>query len=287
MEDVHRAGGIMAILGELDRAGLINAKLPTVHSATLEEALSLWDVMRTKSESTHRFYKAAPGGVPTQIAFSQDNRYADLDLDRKSGAIRQKEHAFSQDGGLAVLYGNLAEDGCIVKTAGVDESLLTFSGKACVFDSQDAAVSGILSGKIKPGDVVVIRYEGPRGGPGMQEMLYPTSYLKSKGLAKACALVTDGRFSGGSSGLSIGHVSPEAAEGGAIALVKDGDTIDFDIPNRRIHLRVDETELNARREQQAVIGWQPAEPRKRKVSRALRAYASMATSAAKGAVRSI
>lgn len=287
MEDVHRAGGIMAILGELDRAGLIDTGLPTVHSTTLAEALSLWDVVRTKSETTHNFYKAAPGGVPTQVAFSQDKRFAELDLDRNGGAIRDKAHAFSQDGGLAVLYGNLAEDGCIVKTAGVDDALLTFSGNARVFDSQDAAVSGILGGKIKPGDVVVIRYEGPRGGPGMQEMLYPTSYLKSKGLAKACALVTDGRFSGGSSGLSIGHVSPEAAEGGAIALVQDGDIIDFDIPKRRIHLRVDEAELKARRERQSAIGWQPAEARKRKVSGALRAYASMTTSAAKGAVRRV
>jgi dihydroxy-acid dehydratase len=287
MEDVHRAGGIMAILGELDRAGLIDTTLPTVHSTTLAEALSLWDVMRTSSETAHTFFRAAPGGVPTQAAFSQDNRFDAVDLDRQGGTIRDREHAFSQDGGLAVLYGNLAEDGCIVKTAGVDDSLLTFSGQARVFDSQDAAVSGILGGQIKAGDVVVIRYEGPRGGPGMQEMLYPTSYLKSKGLAKSCALVTDGRFSGGSSGLSIGHVSPEAAEGGAIALVQDGDTIDFDIPNRRIHLRVDEKELQARRERQSSIGWRPAVARKRAISGALRAYASMTTSAAKGAVRRI
>jgi len=285
MEDVHRAGGIMAILGELDRAGLINAALPTVHTATLGEALARWDVKQTSSETTHTFYRAAPGGVPTQVAFSQDNRYASLDLDREVGTIRDKAHAFSQDGGLAVLYGNLAEDGCIVKTAGVDDSLLTFSGRARVFDSQDAAVAGILGGDIKAGDVVVIRYEGPRGGPGMQEMLYPTSYLKSKGLGKACALVTDGRFSGGSSGLSIGHVSPEAAEGGTIALVRDGDLIDFDIPNRKIHLRVDEKELGERRTEQSAAGWQPAAPRKRQVSKALRAYAAMATSAAKGAVR--
>jgi dihydroxy-acid dehydratase len=287
MEDVHRAGGIMAILGELDRAGLIDTKLPTVHSTSLSEALALWDVMQTSSDTAHTFFRAAPGGVPTQTAFSQENRYDALDLDRESGTIRNRAHAFSQDGGLAVLYGNLAEDGCIVKTAGVDDSLLTFSGKARVFDSQDAAVSGILGGRIKAGDVVLIRYEGPRGGPGMQEMLYPTSYLKSKGLAKSCALVTDGRFSGGSSGLSIGHVSPEAAEGGAIALVRDGDTIDFDIPNRRIHLRVDENELQARREKQSSIGWQPAAARKRAISGALRAYASMTTSAAKGAVRRV
>jgi dihydroxy-acid dehydratase len=287
MEDVHRAGGIMAILGELDRAGLIDTKLPTVHSASLAEALALWDVMQTSSETAQTFFRAAPGGVPTQTAFSQENRFDSLDLNRQSGVIRDRAHAFSQDGGLAVLYGNLAEDGCIVKTAGVDDKLLTFSGKARVFDSQDAAVSGILGGQIKAGDVVVIRYEGPRGGPGMQEMLYPTSYLKSKGLATSCALVTDGRFSGGSSGLSIGHVSPEAAEGGTIALVHEGDIIEFDIPNRRIHLRVDEQELQARREKQSSIGWKPAAARKRAISGALRAYASMTTSAAKGAVRRI
>ena len=287
MEDVHRAGGIMAILGELDRAGLIDTKLPTVHSASLAEALALWDVMQTSSETAHTFFRAAPGGVPTQTAFSQENRFDSLDLNRQSGVIRDRAHAFSQDGGLAVLYGNLAEDGCIVKTAGVDDRLLTFSGKARVFDSQDAAVSGILGGQIKAGDVVVIRYEGPRGGPGMQEMLYPTSYLKSKGLATSCALVTDGRFSGGSSGLSIGHVSPEAAEGGTIALVQEGDIIEFDIPNRRIHLRVVEQELQARREKQSSIGWKPAAVRKRAISGALRAYASMTTSAAKGAVRRI
>ena len=274
-------------LGELDRAGLLDTTLPTVHSTSLAEALALWDVMRTSSETTHTFFRAAPGGVPTQTAFSQEKRFDALDLDRHGGTIRDREHAFSQDGGLAVLYGNLAEDGCIVKTAGVDDSILTFSGKARVFDSQDAAVSGILGGRIKAGDVVVIRYEGPRGGPGMQEMLYPTSYLKSKGLAKSCALVTDGRFSGGSSGLSIGHVSPEAAEGGAIALVHDGDIIEFDIPNRRIYLRVDEKELEARRGRQMSIGWQPAAARKRAISGALRAYASMTTSAAKGAVRRI
>jgi dihydroxy-acid dehydratase len=287
MEDVHRAGGIMAILGELARAGLIDQNLPTVHSSTMGEALERWDVKRTNSETTHNFYRAAPGGIPTQVAFSQDRRFESLDLDREAGVIRDKAHAFSQDGGLAVLFGNLAEEGCIVKTAGVDESLLRFAGRARVFDSQDAAVAGILGGKVVPGDVVVIRYEGPRGGPGMQEMLYPTSYLKSKGLGKVCALITDGRFSGGSSGLSICHVSPEAAEGGAIALVRDGDIIEFDIPNRKIQLIVDAGEMQRRREQQQVVGWQPAAPRKRAVSGALRAYASMTTSASKGAVRRI
>jgi len=287
MEDVHRAGGIMAILGELDRAGLLETELPTVHSASLGEALARWDIKQTNGETAYKFYSAAPGGVPSQVAFSQERRYSELDLDREKGVIRDKAHAFSQDGGLAVLYGNLAEDGCIVKTAGVDDSLLTFSGRARVFDSQDAAVSAILGGDIKPRDVVVIRYEGPRGGPGMQEMLYPTSYLKSKGLGKACALVTDGRFSGGSSGLSIGHVSPEAAEGGAIGLIQDGDMIDIDIPNRKIDLRVDDKELGERRAKQSAIGWQPAVPRKRQVSKALRAYAAMATSAAKGAIRNV
>ncbi|ADJ22434.1 dihydroxy-acid dehydratase [Hyphomicrobium denitrificans ATCC 51888] len=287
MEDVHRAGGIMAILGELDRAGLLETELPTVHSASLGEALARWDIKQTNGETAYKFYSAAPGGVPSQVAFSQERRYSELDLDREKGVIRDKAHAFSQDGGLAVLYGNLAEDGCIVKTAGVDDSLLTFSGRARVFDSQDAAVSAILGGDIKPGDVVVIRYEGPRGGPGMQEMLYPTSYLKSKGLGKACALVTDGRFSGGSSGLSIGHVSPEAAEGGAIGLIQDGDMIDIDIPNRKIDLRVDDKELGERRAKQSAVGWQPAVPRKRQVSKALRAYAAMATSAAKGAIRNV
>jgi dihydroxy-acid dehydratase len=287
MEDVHRAGGIMAILGELDRAGLIHRDLPTVHTSTMGEALERWDVKRTNSEATHNFYRAAPGGVPTQVAFSQDRRFETLDLNRETGVIRDKMHAFSQDGGLAVLFGNLAEEGCIVKTAGVDDSLLRFAGRARVFDSQDAAVAGILGGKVVPGDVVVIRYEGPRGGPGMQEMLYPTSYLKSKGLGKVCALITDGRFSGGSSGLSICHVSPEAAEGGAIALVQDGDIVEFDIPNRRIQLVVDADELQTRREQQQAIGWQPAAPRKRAVSGALRAYAAMTTSASKGAVRRI
>ncbi len=287
MEDVHRAGGIMAILGELDRAGLIHTDLPSVHTASLSEALAHWDVMRTTSEATRTFYRAAPGGVPTQTAFSQDRRYDALDLDREKGAIRDKEHAFSQDGGLAVLFGNLAEDGCIVKTAGVDESILRFTGRARVFESQDAAVSGILGGMVVAGDVVVIRYEGPRGGPGMQEMLYPTSYLKSKGLGKVCALITDGRFSGGSSGLSICHISPEAAEGGAIALVEDGDAIEIDIPARRIRLAVEDADLEARRSRQQAKGFQPAAPRQRAVSGALRAYAAMATSAARGAVRRI
>jgi dihydroxy-acid dehydratase len=287
MEDVHRAGGIMAILGELDRAGLIHTDLPTVHSTTLGDALSRWDIAQTSSESVTDFYRAAPGGVPTQVAFSQNRRYAALDLDRAKGVIRDKAHAFSQDGGLAVLFGNLAEEGCIVKTAGVDDSLLKFTGRARVFESQDAAVSAILGAKVKPGDVVLIRYEGPRGGPGMQEMLYPTSYLKSKGLGKDCALVTDGRFSGGSSGLSIGHVSPEAAAGGAIALVQEGDTIQIDIPARRIHLDVSEKEMEARRAAQEKIGWQPAAPRSRKVSTALKAYARMATSASKGAIREL
>ncbi len=287
MEDVHRAGGIMGILGQLDKAGLINTDLPTVHSETMGKALDHWDVTRTNSEMVHKFYSAAPGGVPTQVAFSQERRFDSVDADREKGVIRSKEHAFSQDGGLAVLYGNLAEDGCIVKTAGVDDSILKFSGPARIFESQDSAVLGILNGKIKAGDIVLIRYEGPRGGPGMQEMLYPTSYLKSKGLGKACALITDGRFSGGSSGLSIGHVSPEAAEGGTIGLVREGDIIDIDIPNRKIHLAVDDATLAERRAEQNETGWKPLVERKRKVSTALKAYASMATSAAKGAVRKL
>ncbi|MEI5665731.1 dihydroxy-acid dehydratase [Bosea sp. CCNWLW174] len=290
MEDVHRAGGIMAILGELDRAGLLDTSLPTVHSATLAEALERWDIRQTQSEAVRSFYSAAPGGVPTQTAFSQDRRYEELDLDREKGVIREKAHAHSQDGGLAVLYGNIALDGCIVKTAGVDASILTFSGTAVIFESQDAAVEGILNRKVKEGDIVLIRYEGPRGGPGMQEMLYPTSYLKSKGLGKACALVTDGRFSGGSSGLSIGHVSPEAAEGGAIGLVESGDVIEIDIPRRSIVLKVSDEELAHRRAAMEARGkdaWKPVAPRKRKVSTALKAYAALATSAAKGAVRAI
>ncbi|SMC46029.1 dihydroxyacid dehydratase [Fulvimarina manganoxydans] len=287
MEDVHRAGGIMAILGELNRAGLIDASCGCVHAESMEAALGQWDVTQTSSRSVHDFYRAAPGGVPTQVAFSQERRWDDLDLDREKGAIRSADHAFSKDGGLAVLYGNLAEDGCIVKTAGVDDSILKFSGPARIFESQDAAVKSILSNEVKPGDIVLIRYEGPRGGPGMQEMLYPTSYLKSKGLGKACALVTDGRFSGGSSGLSIGHVSPEAAEGGTIGLVQEGDRIEIDIPNRSIHLAVDDAEIAKRREEQDEKGWKPAEPRKRKVTAALKAYAALTTSAAKGAVRKV
>ncbi|EFM56937.1 dihydroxy-acid dehydratase [Brucella inopinata] len=287
MEDVHHAGGIMGILGQLDNAGLLTTSIPTVHSETLAKALDHWDVTRTNSEMVHKFYSAAPGGVPTQVAFSQERRFDKVDTDREKGVIRSKEHAFSQDGGLAVLYGNLAEDGCIVKTAGVDDSILKFSGPARIFESQDSAVLGILNGKIKPGDIVLIRYEGPRGGPGMQEMLYPTSYLKSKGLGKACALITDGRFSGGSSGLSIGHVSPEAAEGGTIGLVREGDIIDIDIPNRKIHLTVDDATLAERRAEQDAAGWKPAEERKRKISTALKAYAAMATSAARGAVRKL
>ena len=287
MEDVHRAGGIMGILGELDRAGLLDTSVPTVHAETMKTALDRWDVQRTNSHAVHDFFRAAPGGVPTQVAFSQESRYDSVDTDRAAGTIRDAEHAFSKDGGLAVLSGNLALDGCIVKTAGVDESILVFSGPAVVFESQDDAVSGILNGKVKAGDVVVIRYEGPRGGPGMQEMLYPTSYLKSKGLGKACALITDGRFSGGTSGLSIGHASPEAAEGGTIGLVQDGDRIEIDIPNRSIHLAVADAELERRRTEQQAKGWQPAAPRKRKVSAALKAYAMLATSAAKGAVRQI
>jgi dihydroxy-acid dehydratase len=288
LEDVHRAGGIMGILGELDRAGLIDAGLPTVHSTSLKDALERWDIKRTKSESVRTFYMAAPGGVRTEVAFSQDKRFEELDADRSSGCIRDAEHAFSKDGGLAVLYGNIARDGCIVKTAGVDDSILRFSGPARVFESQDAAVDAILGNRIKPGDVVLIRYEGPRGGPGMQEMLYPTSYLKSKGLGKQCALITDGRFSGGSSGLSIGHVSPEAAEGGAIGLVEEGDVIAFDIPNRKVHLDVSDAELERRRAAMEARGdkaWKPAAPRKRRVTMALKAYAAHATSAALGAVR--
>jgi dihydroxy-acid dehydratase len=289
MEDVHRAGGVMAILGELDRAGLLNTDAPTVHSASLADALDRWDIRRAQSETVHNFFKAAPGGVPTQVAFSQSRRWKELDLDRETGVIRDVEHAFSKDGGLAVLSGNLALDGCIVKTAGVDESILVFSGPARVFESQDAAVNDILTGKIKAGDVLVIRYEGPRGGPGMQEMLYPTSYLKSKGLGKVCALITDGRFSGGTSGLSIGHVSPEAAEGGLIGLVEDGDVIEIDIPRRSIHLKVGEDVIAERHAAMLAKGddaWKPGH-RDRKVSMALRAYAAFTTSAARGAVRDV
>ncbi|MBQ8101819.1 MAG: dihydroxy-acid dehydratase, partial [Afipia sp.] len=247
MEDVHRAGGVMAILGELERAKLIDTSLPTVHAPTMADALNRWDIGRTNSESVRNFFRAAPGGVPTQVAFSQSARWDELDTDRQKGVIRSAEHPFSKDGGLAVLFGNIAPEGCIVKTAGVDESILTFRGTAHVFESQDDAVSGILGNRVKPGEVVVVRYEGPKGGPGMQEMLYPTSYLKSKGLDKVCALVTDGRFSGGSSGLSIGHVSPEAAEGGLIGLVETGDPILIDIPNRIISVELDDAVLAARR----------------------------------------
>ena len=287
LEDVHRAGGVMAILGELDRANLLNRGLPMVHASSIDDALNRWDIKRTKSESVRTFFKAAPGNVPTQVAFSQERRFEDVDTDRATGCIRDLDHAFSKDGGLAVLTGNLAADGCIVKTAGVDESILKFEGPARIFESQDAAVEGILGGKIKAGDVVVVRYEGPRGGPGMQEMLYPTSYLKSKGLGKVCALVTDGRFSGGSSGLSIGHVSPEAAEGGLIGLVEEGDRVRIDIPLRSISLLVDDSILAQRR--QAMLArkasaWKPAK-RARKVSMALKAYAALTTSAARGAVR--
>lgn len=288
LEDVHRAGGVMAILGELDRAGLLNRGLPMVHSKSLEDALSRWDIVRTKSESVRKFFMAAPGNVPTQVAFSQERRFEELDTDRATGCVRDVEHAYSKDGGLAVLSGNIALEGCIVKTAGVDESILKFEGPARVFESQDAAVEGILGNKIKPGDVVVVRYEGPRGGPGMQEMLYPTSYLKSKGLGKVCALVTDGRFSGGSSGLSIGHLSPEAAEGGLIGLVEEGDLIKIDIPSRSISLAVDDATLAKRREAMLARGadaWKPAKKRARKVTMALKAYAALTTSAARGAVR--
>ena len=285
VEDVHRAGGILGILGALDRAGLIERDTATVHAPTLGEAIDRWDIARNPSESVRTFYRAAPGGVPTQIAFSQSSRWDDLDADREAGVIREAKAAFSKDGGLAVLYGNLAEDGCIVKTAGVDASILRFAGPARVFESQDSSVEAILNDRVKPGEVVLIRYEGPKGGPGMQEMLYPTSYLKSKKLGKACALVTDGRFSGGSSGLSIGHVSPEAAEGGAIGLVRDGDRIEIDIPARSIRLAVSDEELAERRAAQQAAGWRPAEARKRAVSPALRAYAAFTTSASRGAVR--
>lgn len=290
MEDVHRAGGVMAILGELQRAGLLHEDVPTVHSETMRDALARWDVVQSDDAEVDRFYRAGPGGIPTQVAFSQATRWDTLDTDREKGCIRSAEHAYSKDGGLAVLYGNLAEKGCVLKTAGVDESIHVFEGPAHVCESQEQAVSDILEDRVRPGDVVVVRYEGPRGGPGMQEMLYPTSYLKSKGLGKACALVTDGRFSGGTSGLAIGHVSPEAAGGGTIALVEDGDRIRIDIPERRIELLVAESELAARRariEARGAKAWQPAAPRPRKVSTSLRAYARMATSADRGAVRDL
>ena len=287
MEDVHRAGGIMAILGELEKAGLLHTALPTVHSPTMADALDDWDIGRTQNNTVRNFFAAAPGGVPTQTAFSQSNRWPELDLDRENGVIRSAEHAFSKDGGLAVLYGNIARDGCIVKTAGVDESILTFSGPAKVYESQDNAVTAILTGQVVEGDVVVIRYEGPRGGPGMQEMLYPTSYLKSKGLGAGCALLTDGRFSGGTSGLSIGHVSPEAAEGGTIGLVEEGDLIEISIPQRTITLAVPDDVLAERRAAMEARGWQPVKPRDRRVSPALEAYAAMTTSAARGAIRDV
>ena len=289
MEDVHRAGGVMGILGELDRAGLIARDCNTVHSASMGDALNQWDIMRTDDAAVHTFFKAAPANVRTQTAFSQDKRWETLDNDRAEGCIRNLEHAYSKDGGLAVLFGNIALDGCVVKTAGVDESILKFSGPARIFESQDAAVEGILGDKIAAGDVVIIRYEGPRGGPGMQEMLYPTSYIKSKGLGKACALITDGRFSGGTSGLSIGHVSPEAAEGGAIGLIEEGDMIDIDIPNRTINVRISDEELAKRREAMNAKGkdaWKPI-GRNRVVSAALKAYAAMTTSASRGAVRDV
>ncbi len=290
MEDVHRAGGIMGILGELDRAGLLHTSCPTVHSPSLGEALDKWDIMRTNNPEVRKLFSAGPGGIPTQTAFSQDTRWPSLDDDREGGCIRSLEHAFSLEGGLAILSGNIAEDGCVVKTSGVDESILIFSGPAHVCESQDAAVDDILNDRVKAGDVVIVRYEGPRGGPGMQEMLYPTSYIKSKGLGAACALLTDGRFSGGTSGLSIGHVSPEAAAGGAIGLVENGDVIDIDIPGRTINVALTDEELAARREVMDAKGdqaWQPLEERPRKVSPALKVYAKMVTSADKGAVRDL
>ncbi|MEW8016291.1 MAG: dihydroxy-acid dehydratase [Candidatus Thiodiazotropha endolucinida] len=289
MEDVHRAGGVIGILGELDRAGLVHRDVPTVHAASIGEAIDRWDIVRSMEEEARNRYLAAPGGVPTQVAFSQSSRWPDLDLDREQGCIRDLEHAYSQDGGLAVLYGNLAKQGCIVKTAGVDESNLKFSGPARIFESQESAVEAILNDNIQAGDVVIIRYEGPKGGPGMQEMLYPTSYLKSKGLGKACALITDGRFSGGTSGLSIGHCSPEAAEGGNIGLVEEGDIIEIDIPGRSIQVALGDDVLQHRRETMIARGnqaWQPV-GRERTVSQALKAYAALTTSAARGAVRNL
>jgi dihydroxy-acid dehydratase len=288
LEDVHRAGGIFGILAELDRAGLLHRSARTVHAPSLGEAIDKLDVKRSVSPAVEEFYRAAPGGVRTTIAFSQSARYAELDLNRESGVIRDAAHAFSKDGGLAVLFGNIAEDGCIVKTAGVDPAHLTFTGPARIFESQDSAVEAILGDKVFPGDVVLIRYEGPKGGPGMQEMLYPTSYLKSKGLGKACALITDGRFSGGSAGLCLCHISPEAAEGGALALVEEGDGIEIDIPRRMLRVALSDEELAQRRSAMKAKGaaaWKPA-ARERKVSKALKAYAAMATSAARGAVRS-
>jgi len=287
MEDVHRAGGIFAILGELERAGKLHTDVPTVHTPTLKDALQQWDVRRTQQEAVRRFYRAGPAGIASQQAFSQDTYWDTLDLDRAGGCIRSIEHAFSQEGGLAVLTGNIALDGCVVKSAGVDESILVFEGTAHVTESQDEAVAHILQDKVQPGDVVIVRYEGPKGGPGMQEMLYPTSYLKSKGLGKACALLTDGRFSGGTSGLSIGHCSPEAAAGGAIALVRNGDRIRIDIPGRSINVLVSDEELARRRAEQQALGFAPAQKRPRKISAALKAYAKLVTSADKGAVRDL
>jgi dihydroxy-acid dehydratase len=289
MEDVHRAGGVYGILGELKRAKLIHEDVYTVHAQTLGVAIDRWDIVTTSEESIKEFYLAAPGGIPTTEAFSQDKLWPSLDLDRSEGCIRNIENAYSQDGGLAVLYGNIAEEGCIVKTVGVDEEILKFTGRVRLFESQDSATEAILNDKIVAGDIVVIIYEGPKGGPGMQEMLYPTAYLKSKGLGKVCALLTDGRFSGGTSGLSIGHVSPEAAEGGAIALIEEGDTLEIDIPNRAINLKINtvalekrRTKMNANKEN----AWQP-KPRKRHITTALKAYAMMTTSASNGAVRDI
>ena len=290
MEDVHRAGGIMSILGELSRANLLHTELPTVHSKDMAAAIARNDITVSNDEDRLKFYAAGPAGIPTQTAFSQSTRWPSLDLDREGGCIRNIDNAFSLEGGLAVLYGNIAADGCVVKTSGVDESIHVFSGSAFVCESQDRAVEAILNDEVKEGDVVVIRYEGPKGGPGMQEMLYPTSYLKSKGLGKACALLTDGRFSGGTSGLSIGHASPEAAAGGAIGLVEQGDTIEIDIPNRSINVALTEAQLNERRqtmEAKGELAWQPEEQRPRKVSAALRAYAKLVTSADKGAVRDL
>ena len=290
MEDVHRAGGVMAILGELARADLLNTGLPTVHASSVASALQTWDIMVTDNDAVREFYKAGPAGIPTQTAFSQATRWPSLDADRENGCIRSLEHAFSAEGGLAVLHGNIAEDGCVVKTSGVDESILVFEGPAHICESQEDAVDDILNDRVKAGDVVIVRYEGPKGGPGMQEMLYPTSYIKSKGLGKACALLTDGRFSGGTSGLSIGHVSPEAAAGGAIGLVEQGDIIRIDIPARTINVLLDDAELSKRRkamDAKGESGWKPVKARPRKVSAALRAYAKMATSADKGAVRDV
>jgi len=287
IEDVHRAGGIMGILGELDRAGKLHTDVPTVHAKTMKDALDKWDIARNPSDEVKHFYMAGPAGIPTQVAFSQNTRWPSLDTDRAEGCIRSVDNAFSQQGGLAVLTGNIALDGCVVKTAGVDDSLLVFEGPAHVVESQDEAVEHILNDQVKAGDIVVVRYEGPKGGPGMQEMLYPTSYIKSKGLGKACALLTDGRFSGGTSGLSIGHCSPEAAAGGTIGLVKNGDRIRIDIPNRSINVLVSDEELAKRRVEQDKLGWKPVLPRPRKVSAALKAYAKLATSADKGAVRDL